>query len=75
MGALHGYALSEQICRVSTLFFGMGFTTGMGSSLAKVSPYPCSDSCFTIANRLQDFEHPLGTINCFYTCQGLLYPL
>jgi hypothetical protein len=28
-----------------------------------------------MANRLQDFDHPLGTINCFYTCPGLLYPL
>ncbi len=62
MGALHGYALSNHICSVSTLLICHAHLRGCESFLAEGSPYPWSDSCFTVANRLQDIELPLGTI-------------
>ena len=39
-----------------------GHPHGYASIFAKASPHPWSDSCFTVANRLQDIVYPLGTI-------------
>jgi hypothetical protein len=49
---------------IFALFDTMGTSMDMIHFCQNAHAYPWGDSCFRLANRLQDIELPLGTLLC-----------